>query len=138
MLEMMFFVEFSRKPCNVVALMKSSGEPLMRRMSSANLSLERFASRSCSVSLTPRLSVFHFSAVIGSPLEVELIAVDFLLHVFSLFSGKLCAHLYVRLLNASVTQGLPDAAVLKSMAATNGVLCHSAALTCWIVCRGLA
>ena len=36
-------------------------EPLMRRMSSANLRLERFVLGSCSASLTPWLHLFLFS-----------------------------------------------------------------------------
>ena len=35
-------------------------EPLMKRMSSANLRLERFESESYSASLTPWLHLFHF------------------------------------------------------------------------------
>ena len=56
------FVGCSWRPSAVVALARWSsmvvvclGEPLMRRMSSANLRLERFVSRSCSASLTPWL-----------------------------------------------------------------------------------
>ena len=35
-------------------------EPLMERMSSANLRLERFVSGSCSARMTPWFSLFHF------------------------------------------------------------------------------
>ena len=68
-LEMIFvFVGYSRRPCAVLAVVWWSYmvvvcrcEPLMRRMSSANPRLERFASWSCSASATPCSSVFQFS-----------------------------------------------------------------------------
>ena len=54
--------------CACVAVARSSSmvvvrltEQLVRRMSSANLRLERLVSRSCPTSLTPWVSLFHFS-----------------------------------------------------------------------------
>ena len=67
-LKMCFFVGCRCKPCAVVAVVTCSGivvvcmsEPLMRRMSSANLRFERFVSVPCSANLAPWLPLFHFS-----------------------------------------------------------------------------
>ena len=70
-LEMIWvFVGWSCGPCAVVAVVRSSSmvvvcfsEPLMRRMSSAYLRLERFVLGSCSASLTPWLHLIHISAI---------------------------------------------------------------------------
>ena len=60
-------MEWSCRQCAVVAVAMLFGmvvvcfsEPLMRRMSSANLRLERFVSGSCSAKLTPWVYFFHF------------------------------------------------------------------------------
>ena len=80
-------------------------EPLMRRMSSADKRLERFASRSCSASLTSRLSLFHLSvggfrmccrseldeivlsgfALLDSPFDMEWLTFDVCVHCCLLF-----------------------------------------------------
>ena len=64
------FVVWSCRPCAVVAVVRSSSmvvvcssEPLMRRMSSANLTMERSVLGPCSASQTPWLHLLHFSAI---------------------------------------------------------------------------
>ena len=112
-LEMIWvFVGWSCRPCTVVTVVRSSSmvvvcfsEPLMRRMSSANLWLERFVLVWCAASLTPWLHLFQFSALgfmmfckselvvqeraervslLCSSLEVEALASDVCVHCCSL------------------------------------------------------
>ena len=138
-------------------------EPPLRRMSSANLRLERFLLRSCSASLTQWLNLFHFpvsgfmmycrsglnkSVLSGSPCLVPRSRWDCLLLTSectcSLLDAKLCEPLYVWLLDAMLPLGLPYAAVficLESLIEVNGCdhsgWCHSVALcpSCWNVNR---